>query len=234
MLAARGAACAGVGLVSVFTPAYAPVAAQLQSAMVHPWDANVIHTLSACTAVVIGPGLSGPDVPESLRRVAINLWRESENPIVVDASALEWISNEPVPENSVRVVTPHPGEAARMLETTAGQIQADRVQSLRQVSAQCGGAITVLKGRHTLIGAFEGPVTINGSGSPHLAQGGSGDVLSGYLGGWLARKDLEAAPKNTTALAVWRHGAAADYLSAFGFERDIDSLLSTLEGNFDC
>jgi NAD(P)H-hydrate epimerase len=121
-----------------------------------------------------------------------------------------------------------------MLETTAGQIQADRVQSLRQVSAQCGGAITVLKGRHTLIGAFEGPVTINGSGSPHLAQGGSGDVLSGYLGGWLARKDLEAAPKNTTALAVWRHGAAADHLSAFGFERDIDSLLSTLEGNFDC
>jgi NAD(P)H-hydrate epimerase len=196
VLAARGAACAGVGLVSVFTPAYAPVAAQLQSAMVHPWDANVVHTLSACTAVVIGPGLSGPDVPESLRRVAINIWRESENPIVVDASALEWISNEPVPENAVRVVTPHPGEAARMLETTAGQVQADRIQSLRQVSTQCGGAVTVLKGRHTLIGAFEGPVTINGSGNPHLAQGGSGDVLSGYLGGWLARKDLEAAPKN--------------------------------------
>jgi NAD(P)H-hydrate epimerase len=210
------------------------VAAQLQSAMVHLWDANVVHTLSACTAVVIGPGLLGPDVPESLRRVAINLWRESENPIVVDASALEWISNEPVPGNSVRVVTPHPGEAARMLETTAGQIQADRVQSLRQVSAQCGGAITVLKGRHTLIGAFEGPVIINGSGSPYLAQGGSGDVLSGYLGGWLARKDIEGELENTTALAVWRHGAAADYLSAFGFKRDIDSLLSTLEGNFDC
>lgn len=234
LLAARGAACAGVGLVSVFTPAYAPVAAQLQSAMVHPWDANVVHTLSACTAVVIGPGLSGPDVPESLRRVAINIWRESENPIVVDASALEWISNEPVPENAVRVVTPHPGEAARMLETTAGQVQADRIQSLRQVSTQCGGAVTVLKGRHTLIGAFDGPVTINGSGSPYLAQGGSGDVLSGYLGGWLARKDLEGELVNTIALAVWRHGSAADHLSAFGFERDIDSLLSTLEGNFDC
>ena len=234
VLAARGAACAGVGLVSVFTPAYAPVAAQLQSAMVHPWDANVIHTLSACTAVVIGPGLLGLDVPESLRRVAINLWRESKNPIVVDASALEWVPSEPIPENAVRVVTPHPGEAARMLETTAGQIQADRVQSLRRFSAQYSGAVTVLKGRHTLIGAFEGPVIINGSGNPHLAQGGSGDVLSGYLGGWLARKDLEGGLVNTIALAVWRHGAAADHLSAFGFERDVDSLLSALEGIFDC
>ena len=70
VLAARGSVCAGVGLVSVFTPAYAAVAAQLQSAMVHPWDANVVHTLSSCTAVVIGPGLLGPDVPESIRRVA--------------------------------------------------------------------------------------------------------------------------------------------------------------------
>jgi len=184
--------------------------------------------------VVIGPGLLGPDVPESLRRVAINLWRESENPIVVDASALEWISNEPVPENAVRVVTPHPGEAARLLETTVGQIQAHRVQSLHQISTLCGGAIAVLKGRHTLIATFEGPVTINGSGSPHLAQGGSGDVLAGYLGGWLARKDLEGEPENTTALAVWRHGAAADHLTAIGFGRDLDSLLSTLERNFDC
>ena len=234
VLAARAAASSGVGLVSVFTPAYAPVAAQLQSAMVHPWDANVVQTLSACTAVVIGPGLAGPDVPESLRQVAVSLWRDSENPIVVDASALEWIANEPIPENAVRVVTPHPGEAARLLETTPGNVQSDRVQAMRKVSAICGGAITVLKGRHSLIGAFEGPVSINSTGNPHLAQGGSGDVLAGHLGGWLARNDLESAPIEIVAQAVWRHGAAADHLSSFSCAWGLETLLSILETDFDC
>lgn len=234
VLAARAAASSGVGLVSVFTPAYAPVAAQLQSAMVHPWDANVIHTLSACTAVVIGPGLGGPDVPESLRRVAVNLWRDSENPIVVDASALEWIANEPIPENAVRVVTPHPGEAARFLDTTPGIIQTNRIQAMRKVSAICGGAITVHKGRHTLIGGIEGPVSINSTGNPHLAQGGSGDVLAGHLGGWLARKDIQSAPMEVVAQAVWRHGAAADHLSSFNYAWGLEALLMVLETDFDC
>jgi NAD(P)H-hydrate epimerase len=234
VLAARAAACSGVGLVSVFTSAYAPVAAQLQTAMVHPWDENVIRTLSACTAVVIGPGLAGPDVPESLRQVAINLWRESENPIVVDANALEWIANEPIPENAVRVVTPHPGEAARLLETTAGNIQSDRVQAMRKVSAICGGAITVLKGRHTLIGAFEGPMSINGTGNPHLAQGGSGDVLAGHLGGWLARGDLESTADAICAQAVWRHGAAADRLATNRNALSLEALITVLAGDFDC
>ena len=234
VLAARAAACSGVGLVSVFTSAYAPVAAQLQTAMVHPWDENVIRTLSACTAVVIGPGLAGPDVPESLRQVAVNLWRESENPIVVDANALEWIANESIPENAVRVVTPHPGEAARLLETTAGNIQSDRVQAMRKVSAICGGAITVLKGRHTLIGAFEGPMSINGTGNPHLAQGGSGDVLAGHLGGWLARADFESTADAICAQAVWRHGAAADRLATNRNALSLEALITVLAGDFDC
>ncbi|MBC8324865.1 MAG: NAD(P)H-hydrate dehydratase [Verrucomicrobia subdivision 3 bacterium] len=234
VLAARAAESSGVGLVSVFTPAYAPVAAQLQSAMVHPWDANVVHTLSACTAVVIGPGLAGPDVPESLRQVTVNLWRESENPIVVDASALEWIANEPIPENAVRVVTPHPGEVARFLDTTAGIVQTDRMQAMRKVSAICGGAITVHKGRHTLVGGIEGPVSINSSGNPHLAQGGSGDVLAGHLGGWLARKDLESTPMEIVVQAVWRHGAAADNLSSLRHAWGLEALLSNLETDFDC
>jgi NAD(P)H-hydrate epimerase len=234
VLAARAAACSGVGLVSVFTSAYAPVAAQLQTAMVHPWDENVIRTLSACTAVVIGPGLAGPDVPESLRQVAVNLWRESENPIVVDANALEWIANEPIPENAVRVVTPHPGEAARLLETTAGNIQSDRVQAMRKVSAICGGAITVLKGRHTLIGAFEGPTSINGTGNPHLAQGGSGDVFAGHLGGWLARADLESTADAICAQAVWRHGAAADRLATNRNALSPEALITVLAGDFHC
>jgi NAD(P)H-hydrate epimerase len=234
ILAARAAECSGVGLVSVFTPAYAPVAAQLQSAMVHPWDEHVVHTLSACTAIVIGPGLAGPDVPESLQRVVINLWRESENPIVVDASALEWIGNEPTPDEAVRVVTPHPGEAARLLDCTPGKVQANRQLALRALSATCGGALTILKGRHTLVGYAKGPIQINSTGTPRLAQGGSGDVLAGYLGGWLARKDLQQAPHDIAALGVWRHGAAADHLSIYDDHWGMDDFIAALGRVFDC
>ena len=233
ILASRGAHCAGVGLVSVFTPAYSPVAAQLQSSMVHPWDANVVHSLSACTAVVIGPGLAGPDVPESLRQVALSLWRESGNPIIIDASALEWVCNEPIREESVRILTPHPGEAARILKTTPGGIQSDRVQAMRKVSAMCGGAITVLKGQHTVSGAFEGPAFFNSTGSPRLAQGGSGDVLAGFLGGWLARKDLDSSPIEIVTQAVWRHGAAADILSAESSPWGLEDLFTVLQREFD-
>ena len=221
-----------MGLVSVFTPAYAPVAAHLQSAMVHPWDANVIHTLSACSTVVIGPGLAGPDVPGSLRRVAVNLWRESENPILADADALEWIAGEPVPKNASRVVTPHPGEAARLLETTPGKVQADRVQALRQVSTLCGGAVTVLKGKHTLVGAAEGSIGVNSSGTPFLACGGSGDVLAGFVGGWLARRDLQSSVNETVGYAVWQHGGAAEFLSVYGRHWDIGQLISVLQDDF--
>ncbi len=234
VLAAKAAECSAVGLVSVFTPAYAPVAAQLQSAMVHPWDENVIHTLSACNAVVVGPGLAGPDVPASLQQVVINLWRGSGNPIVVDASALDWIVNEPVPESAVRVVTPHPGEAARMLESAAGKVQGNRLLALRAVSATCSGALAVLKGRHTLIGQASGPVQISGAGTPRLAQAGSGDVLAGYLGGWLARRDLQQRTEAITAMAVWRHGRAAENLSLYPDHWGMDSLISTLGRIFDC
>jgi NAD(P)H-hydrate epimerase len=130
--------------------------------------------------------------------------------MLVDASALAWLRSGATPANAVRIITPHPGEAARLLGSSADQIQSDRVGSLRRLSAKFGDCHVVLKGHQTLIGRSSGPVWVNSSGNPHLAQGGSGDVLSGYIGGLLAQPCLD--PELALRFAVWQHGATADFL----------------------
>jgi NAD(P)H-hydrate repair Nnr-like enzyme with NAD(P)H-hydrate dehydratase domain len=107
---------------------------------------------------------------------------------------------------------PHPGEAARLLRSTPHQVQANRLDALRSVSRRFGNCWVVLKGHQTLIGRSTGEVYVNPSGNPHLAQGGSGDVLAGYLAGLLAQPDLRGDVLKTIRFAVWQHGAAADLL----------------------
>jgi NAD(P)H-hydrate repair Nnr-like enzyme with NAD(P)H-hydrate dehydratase domain len=114
----------------------------------------------------------------------------------------------------VRVVTPHPGEAARMSGITAAEVQADRVRAVRIISEKFGNCFVVLKGHQTLVGRASGPVFVNSTGNPFLAQGGSGDVLAGLLGGLLAQPELLNDVELTVRFAVWAHGAAADRLSA--------------------
>ncbi|MFM7816823.1 MAG: NAD(P)H-hydrate dehydratase, partial [Verrucomicrobiota bacterium] len=94
---------------------------------------------------------------------------------------------------------------------SAPEIQADRVGSLRSI-AQRQGAVVVLKGHQTLVGESTGPVFVNPSGNPGLAQGGTGDVLAGYLVGLLAQNAHASHPVQTCRRAVWKHGAAADRL----------------------
>ncbi len=93
-------------------------------------------------------------------------------------------------------------------------MQANRLNALRNVSRRFGNAWVVLKGHQTLIGRSSGDVYVNSSGNPYLAQGGSGDVLAGYLAGLLAQPELRADPLKTIRYAVWQHGAAADCLQA--------------------
>ncbi|MGA4578890.1 NAD(P)H-hydrate dehydratase [Limisphaera sp. VF-2] len=229
VLAARGAQRARPGLITLLTPApvYGPVASQLQSVMVHPWSAA--HALPGnYSAVLIGPGLAAPDVPAEIVQACRRLWRDAPVPVIVDASALDWVPPEPVPRGAIRVLTPHPGEAARMLRTTAAQVQADRAGALRALSERFGGAWVVLKGYQTLVGRYEGAVYVNSSGNPGLAQGGSGDVLAGYIAGWLAQPWSHADPLQALRFAVWQHGAVADQLET---ERDnwvIEDLVSRL------
>ncbi len=215
VLAARGALRAMPGLVSVFATerAYPLVAAQLAQAMVHPWTPDTLLPKS-CSAILIGPGLAGVDVPKQLVQEAARLWHESPLAVIADASALSWLPQGPPLTGALRVVTPHPGEAAAMLDIGKADVLDDRAESLREISRMHGDCWVVLKGRHTLIGRGQGELSVNSSGNPKLAQGGSGDVLAGFLGGWLAQPQLQADAGLAIRHAVWEHGHAADVLSA--------------------
>jgi len=214
VLAARGAARAQPGLVTLLTPdeVFVPVASQLQSVMVRPLVPGEI-TIHSITGLLIGPGLAADDLPADLKETTGEMWRESSVPMVVDASALDWLPSGKTPDKSIRVITPHPGEAARLLGSSADAVQADRMKALRALSAKFGGCWVVLKGQHTLIGRAEGEVFVNPTGNPALGQGGSGDLLAGYLAGLLAQPLLREDVCRTIRYAAWQHGAAADELA---------------------
>jgi NAD(P)H-hydrate epimerase len=229
VLASRGAQRAQPGLITLFTQenAYVPIAAQLQAVMVHLWSPKT-ELPGKFSAVLVGPGLAASDVANELKETVRNLWRHSSVPVIADASALDWLPTDAFPKNAIRVLTPHPGEAARLLQSTAAQIQADRVRALRQVSQRLGNAWVVLKGHQTLIGRSEGEIFVNSSGNPFLGQGGSGDTLSGYLAGLLAQRALQEDIARTIRFAVWQHGAAADLLSRTRPNWIVEDLLNTL------
>lgn len=229
VLAARGAQGAHPGLITVITQpdTYVPVASQIQSAMVHPWPAQ-IKVDDFCTALVVGPGLATRTLPDELRAEVKRLWRELPHPMIVDASALSWLEPGELRSDLVRVITPHPGEAGRMLGVSTNDVQADRVVAVRKISNNFGNCWVVLKGHQTLIGRAQGPVSVNSTGNPFLAQGGSGDVLAGFLGGLLAQPALQKDIDLTVRFAAWAHGAAADQLSARQGRWTVEELPSQL------
>jgi hydroxyethylthiazole kinase-like uncharacterized protein yjeF len=215
VLATRGAQRAHPGLVTALPlpPAYLQVAGQLQAAMVKAWSPDILFP-GDFSALLVGPGLAARDVPQELIVSVRKLWRDSPLPMVVDASALDWLPMEPVPRHAIRVITPHPGEGARLMKATPQQVQANRPHAVREISKHFGNCWVVLKGHQTLIGRSEGEIFINPSGNPHLAQGGSGDVLAGFISGLLAQPGLQTDVGRTLRYAVWQHGAAADVLQA--------------------
>ena len=181
--------------------------------MVNLWtpDLKLPDTVSA---FLVGPGLAAPGLFDAMSHTIRRLWRDSLLPIVVDASTLDWLPMGPSAKNAIRIVTPHPGEAARLLSSTKQQVQANRPQAVREISRRYGNCWVVLKGHQTLVGRNGGEIFVNPSGNPHLAQGGSGDVLAGYLAGLLAQRPLQADVGKLIRFAVWQHGAAADALQA--------------------
>ena len=213
VLAMRGALRAQPGLVTLHVPesVYTPVAAQTQAAMVRPWLPGGWESADF-NAVLAGPGLVGHDLSPNLGETVLREWLHSPKPVVVDASALDCLPAGPTRSGALRVITPHPGEAARLLNTTTGTVQQDRPAAVRALSQKLGGCFVVLKGYQTLIGRNEGELFINPSGNPFMAQGGSGDLLAGYMAGLLAQPRLQADPLTTIRFAIWQHGAAADRL----------------------
>lgn len=230
-LCAQGALRATAGLVSVYPQegAYLPVASQLQSAMVHVWQIGKALPKN-CSAVLYGPGLAGEEVPDSLKEEMRTHWRHSQIAMIVDASALDWLDGGDVPAGMVRLITPHPGEAGRLLGSSAEAVQGDRLGALRRLSNKLGNCLVVLKGHQTLVGSATGKVFVNNSGNPFLAQGGSGDLLSGYLTGLLAQADWRRDPLRAVRYGVWQHGATADKLSRARQNWTVEELAGHLGG----
>ncbi|MGH7980281.1 MAG: NAD(P)H-hydrate dehydratase, partial [Limisphaerales bacterium] len=212
VLAARAAQRAQPGLVTLYTEelVYHVVASQLQAVMVGIFQPEMKFP-ETTSAILMGPGLHAPGLADRMRRTAQRIWRDWPCPVVVDASALDLLAAH-VLSKAARVITPHPGEAARMLNWTSRQVQADRPRAVRELSKRFGNCWVILKGHQTLIGGKDGEVFVNSSGNPFLAQGGSGDVLSGYIAGLLAQPPLQGDICKTLRFGVWQHGAAADQL----------------------
>jgi ADP-dependent NAD(P)H-hydrate dehydratase / NAD(P)H-hydrate epimerase len=215
VLTSRAAQRAQPGLVTLFTQEkiYNVVASQLQAVMVNVWKPK-LEFPDSTSAVLIGPGLAAPAMAGKMKTFTQKLWRDSDLPLVVDASALDWLPAGTFSKNTIRVVTPHPGEAARLLKTTAQNVQKNRVAALRKISKRFSNCWVVLKGNQTLIGRSRGEILVNPSGNPHLAQGGSGDILAGFIAGLLAQPELQSDAGKTICYAVWQHGATADVLQA--------------------
>lgn len=212
VLASRAAQRAQPGLITLYTDeaVYHVVASQLQAVMAGVFRPEMKFP-ETTSAVLMGPGLHAPGIADTMRKTIQRIWRDWPSPVVVDASALDLLAPNVLPK-AARIITPHPGEAARMLNSTSKHVQADRLLALRELSRRYGNSWVVLKGHQTLIGTREGDVFVNSSGNPYLGQGGSGDVLSGYIGGLLAQPGLQADIGRVLRFAVWQHGATADAL----------------------
>ena len=228
VLAARAAQRAQPGLITLCVPEaiYSPVASQLQAVMVHSYSEGPRFPENI-TAILLGPGLADPDLPGGLRAFTRELWERSPLPVIADASALDWLPAG-AESRALRVITPHPGEAARLLGVSVAAVQADRPGALRALSSQFPNCWVVLKGHQTVIGRADGELAVNLSGNPHLAQGGSGDVLAGYLAALLAQPQLNRDPSMALRFAVWQHGAVADQLHRSNPNFTIEDLADAL------
>jgi NAD(P)H-hydrate epimerase len=155
-------------------------------------------------AVVVGPGISrNPATAQLVRRMVA----ECPIPLVLDADGLNAFEGhfaELKPRGGqapYRVLTPHPGEAARLLASSIKEIQSDRREVAARISRHTGSCV-VLKGWRTIVAGFSGDMWINMSGGPALAKGGSGDVLSGMIGAALARRGSGMASQTTAEPAI--------------------------------
>lgn len=163
------------------------------------------EVLARFDALVVGPGLcGGQPPPRALASELSRLWASDPRPWIADADALPLTG----PSDRPRVITPHPGEAARLLSLGGAEIERDRVSAVQRLSSR---GTALLKGRYTLIQASGAPLSINASGDPSLATGGSGDVLAGFIGALLARG---LSPRDAARLGAHAHGRAGEHLGS--------------------
>jgi NAD(P)H-hydrate epimerase len=221
-LAATGALRSGAGLVTVATPArcqdvVAAMGAEYMTEAIDETDDGldvdaVDRILEIARDVVaIGPGLG--QLPGT-RQFVTTLVDRATMPLVIDADGLNAFTGDPDRlsgrEGRDVIITPHPGEMARLVGMSTDEVQASRLEIARNF-ASAHHVYVVLKGHRTLIATPDEKVFINPTGNPGMATGGTGDVLTGMIAAWLAQLlDAEAACK----LAVYLHGMAGDLADA--------------------
>lgn len=239
-LAGEAAARAGAGLTSVATrPMHVPaLIAGRPELMARGVDtaADLAPLLARASVLAVGPGLGQGDFGRALFAAAL----DSGLPLVVDADALNLLAaaNFLAAAPGRRedwILTPHPGEAARLLGIATAQVEADRYAAVRALQARFGGVV-LLKGAGTLVCDGQAPVGVVPYGNPGMASGGMGDVLTGLIAAlWAQGLPALAA----AALGACLHGAAADAVAARRGERGLlasdllDALPPLLNGTDD-
>ena len=216
LLAGSAAARAGAGLVTVATrPEHAAQLALFRPelmtvALKAPQDLS--GPLRRADVVALGPGLGRGEWAAGLFAKAL----ETRLPMVVDADALNLLAADPQRRQNW-VLTPHPGEAARLLETSVQALQADRFAAVAALREKFGGT-ALLKGAGSLVLKAQGPIRVNRSGNPGMATGGMGDVLTGLIAGLVAQG---LAPGAAAVAGVCLHGQAADACAAASGQRGL-------------
>ena len=210
LMASRATLRAGAGLVSLAThPSHAALVAMAQpEVMAHgiATGHRLAPLLDKADAVVCGPGLGQHAWGKSLLRAVL----KSKKPLLLDADALNLVASAPQSVPRGTVLTPHPGEAARLLGggTTVPMVEADRYAALARLSTRFPGCAIVLKGAGSLVSASDGPPWVCPFGNPGMGTGGMGDTLSGIGGAFLATR--ADRPFEAAALAVLVHARAGD------------------------
>jgi NAD(P)H-hydrate epimerase len=201
-LAARAALRTGAGLVTALVhPDCRNNLAAFAEVMTLGWDA-LEEKLADASVVIVGPGLGA----SSAAAECLQILQAASQPMVIDASALDPAFLEAL-ATTQRVITPHPGEAARLLSSTTARVQSDRLQACQQL-LEAYAATTVLKGSGTLIGEPGAkPYAINTRGNPGMASAGMGDVLSGIIGALLGQGMSTGAAARS---AVYLHALCAE------------------------
>lgn len=220
IMAGKAALRCGIGLLKIAVPKsiYPVCATNILESVYYPLEEtsngvisskNTDFLLEMCEksfAVVIGCGLSVCDDTKNLVQSVIT---NCEKPLVIDADALNCICNKPEILKNLKapaIITPHPGEMARLLHSTPKTVNSNRENTAINFAKKFG-VVTVLKGAGTIIASPDGEVYINHTGNSGMATGGSGDVLSGIIGSLLAQG---AAPINAAAAGVFLHGTIGD------------------------
>jgi NAD(P)H-hydrate epimerase len=223
-MAANSAVRSGAGLVTVAVPASLNTIMEIKTteAMTLPIVDNgtgcfaekaleqLLTAAEAKSAIAIGPGIANHPATAALVRTLVP---RLSPPLVVDADGLNTLADDisllKAATSRALVLTPHPGEMARLIGATVAAVEADRIGVASSFAAEFG-VYLVLKGSHTIIADPDGQVAINTSGNPGMASGGMGDVLTGLLTALLAQGYDPAA---ACRLGVYVHGLAADQVA---------------------